>query len=201
MSYAMSPLLFQPGTKSQYANAGLNTAGRIIEVTSGMPYKEFLQKRLFGPLGMKDTTFWPNQEQLERLAKSYKPDAAGTGLEETTISQVTYPLGNRRRGPSPAGGLFSTATDLSLFGRMILNGGCYAGKRYLSTAAVREMTSTQPGTQFNGAKDEHGYGLGWATGCKAHGDAGPAPAAPAATAAPTAATSRWTHCTAWSRSS
>ncbi len=156
MSYAMSPLMFQPGTKSQYANAGLNTAGRIIEVVSSLPYEEFLQQRLFGPLGMKDTTFWPNEEQLGRLATSYQPNAAGTGLEETTISQVTYPLTNRRRGPSPAGGLFSTATDLSLFARMILSGGVYEGRRYLSAAALREMTSTQPGTQAKGAKGEIG---------------------------------------------
>ena len=62
-SYAMTPLQFEPGSKYQYSNAGINTAGRIIEVVSGMPYEEFLDKRLFEPLGMKDTTFWPNEEQ------------------------------------------------------------------------------------------------------------------------------------------
>ena len=60
----MTPLQFEPGSKYQYSNAGINTAGRIIEVISGMPYEEFLRKRLFDPLGMKDTTFWPNAEQL-----------------------------------------------------------------------------------------------------------------------------------------
>jgi len=53
-SYAKTPLLFEPGTKYQYSNAGINTAGRIIEVVSGMPYEDFLHKRLFEPLGMKD---------------------------------------------------------------------------------------------------------------------------------------------------
>ncbi len=75
-SYAMTPLLFEPGTKHLYSNAGINTAGRIIEVVSGMPYERFLDERLFEPLGMKDTTFWPSDEQLTRLARAYKPNAA-----------------------------------------------------------------------------------------------------------------------------
>src|SRR5438045_3398132 len=56
-SHAMNFLQFEPGSKYQYSNAGINTAGRIIEVVSGMPYEDFLDKRLFGPLDMKDTTF------------------------------------------------------------------------------------------------------------------------------------------------
>src|SRR5258708_14221885 len=89
-SYAMTPLQSEPGTKSQYSNAGINTAGRIIEVVSSMPYEDFLDKRLFGPLGMKDTTFWPNEEQISRLAKSYRPNKEKTGLEETTIGHLYY---------------------------------------------------------------------------------------------------------------
>src|SRR6266404_4907154 len=108
-SYAKTPLLFEPGTKYQYSNAGINTAGRIIEVVSGMPYEKFMQDRLFDPLGMTDTTFWPNEEQVARLAKGYKPNKEKTGLEETTIGQLKYPLSDRDRQPMPAGGLFSTA--------------------------------------------------------------------------------------------
>src|SRR5258708_9651640 len=118
-SYAMTPLQSEPGTKSQYSNAGINTAGRIIEVVSSMPYEDFLQKRLFDPLGMKDTTFWPNEEQLTRLTKAYKPSADRSNLEETTITQLKYPLGDRKRQPMPAGGLFSTANELSNFYRMV----------------------------------------------------------------------------------
>ncbi len=73
ITYGLSPLQFEPGTKYEYCNPGINTAGRLIEVVSGVPYEEFLQKRLFEPLGMKDTTFWPDEPQLKRLAKSYKP--------------------------------------------------------------------------------------------------------------------------------
>ena len=68
ISYALTPLQSQPGTKYAYSNAGINTAGRIIEVVSGMPYQVFMDQRLFKPLGMKDTTLWPNAAQLKRLA-------------------------------------------------------------------------------------------------------------------------------------
>ncbi len=159
-SYAMSPLQFEPGTKYQYSNAGVNTAGRIIEVVTGMAYEQFMDQRLFKPLGMSDTTFWPSGEQLQRLAKSYKPNAANNDLEETFVTQLYYPLDDRtRRYPMPAGGLFSSAQDVGRFCQMILNGGTLGGKRYLSESAVKEMTSKQTGPAV---KD--GYGLGWATG-------------------------------------
>ena len=157
-SYAMLPLQFEPDSRYQYSNAGINTAGRIIEVVSGVPYEEFLQRRLFQPLGMKDTTFWPNDAQLKRLAKAYRPNAEKTGLEETTIDQLRYPLNDRQRQPMPAGGLFSTATDLSLFYRMVFNGGELEGQRVLSERAVAEMTSKQTGDLPTP------YGFGFSTG-------------------------------------
>jgi len=142
-SYAMTPLQFEPDSKYQYSNAGINTAGRIIEVVSGMKYEEFLDKRLFKPLGMKDATFWPSTAQLKRLAKAYK--SVKDGLEECPIEQLKYPLTDRERQPMPAGGVFATANDLSIFYRMIANGGVFAGKRILSEEAVKQMTSKQTG--------------------------------------------------------
>ncbi len=91
-SYAMTPLQFEPGTRYQYSNAGLNTAGRIVEVVAGMPFEEFLESRLFRPLKMNDTTFRPTDRQVSRLAKAYKPTADKTALEETKITQLAYPL-------------------------------------------------------------------------------------------------------------
>jgi CubicO group peptidase (beta-lactamase class C family) len=158
-SYAMTPLQTEPGTHYQYSNAGINTGGRIIEVVSKMPYEDFLQKRLFDPLGMKDTTFWPTDEQLKRLAKSYSANKTKDGLVETTIGQLSYPLNDRKRQPMPAGGLFSTAGDVGRFCQMVLGGGVFEGKRILSEEAVREMTRKQTGPKIN-----VGYGLGWSTG-------------------------------------
>jgi CubicO group peptidase (beta-lactamase class C family) len=166
--YAMVPLQFSPGTKYQYSNAGINTAGRIIEVVSGAPYERFMRERLFKPLGMNDTTFWPTAKQLKRLAKSYKPDQAKLGLEETTITQLQYPLSDRaHRYPMPAGGLFSTASDTARFCRMILNYGFFEGKRLLSEAAVRQMTSRQTAPGIN-----ENYGLGFSVGADGCGHGG-----------------------------
>jgi CubicO group peptidase (beta-lactamase class C family) len=167
-TYAQTPLLADPGTKYQYSNAGINTAGRIIEVVSGTAYEEFLQKRLFEPLKMPDTTFWPTEAQVKRLAKAYKPDAAKTGLEETKIGQLQYPLTDHaKRFPMPAGGLFSTATDVSRLCRMVLNGGTLDGVRVLSEAAVKEMTTRQTPAPL-----KESYGLGWAVGGGTFGHGG-----------------------------
>ncbi len=166
-SYAMTPLQFEPGSRYQYSNAGINTAGRIIEVVSGMPYEAFLAQRLFIPLGMHDTTFVPNGQQLTRLAKVYKPNAEKTDLEETTISQLHYPLDDPARKPMPAGGLFSTAADVARFCQMVLNDGVLDGKRYLSEAAVREMTRKQTAESV-----PESYGLGWSVNGNTFGHGG-----------------------------
>jgi CubicO group peptidase (beta-lactamase class C family) len=174
--YVMTPLQYEPGTKHVYSNAGINTAGRIIEVVSKLPYEQFMEKRLFAPLGMKDTTFWPNEEQVKRLAKSYRPNEKNNGLEFTTIGQLQYPLSDSRRQPMPAGGYFSTAEDVAAFGLMVLRGGkAPDGKQLISEASVREMTSTQTG-DIN--KGEGGYGLGFSTTRKSKGANGPAVAGP-----------------------
>ncbi len=157
-TYAAEPLLFQPFTDYSYSNEGLNTAARIIEVVSGMPFEQFLQQRLFTPLGMSDTTFWPSVDQAARVATSYKLSKQGGNLEAMPVDQLTYPLSDRQhRYPMPAGGLFSTAADLGTFCRMLLNGGELDGRRYLSPQALRLMTSTQ-----NGGLGGTNYGFGWA---------------------------------------
>jgi len=167
-SYAMLPLDFEPDSKYQYSNAGINTAARIIEVVSGQSFEQFLDERLFRPLGMKDTAFWPTSEQVARLATSYKPGPGNKGLEETTVSQLHYPLTDHaERYPMPAGGLFSTAEDVGRLCQMMLNGGVFKGKRYLSEAAVKEMTTKQTGAAL---KEQ--YGLGWATGAGSFGHGG-----------------------------
>ena len=157
LSFAAEPLMFQPGTSYSYSNEGIDTAARIIEVVSGMSYEKFIQQRLFDPLGMKDTTFWPDAEQLTRLAETYKLDPKTRDLLKVPISQLTYPLSDHQhRFPMPAGGLFSTAADVSTFCRMILNGGTLSGIRYISPASLRAMTSLQ-----NGGMGNQNYGFGW----------------------------------------
>jgi CubicO group peptidase (beta-lactamase class C family) len=161
---AMSNLVAQPGTQYLYSNCGTNVGGRIVEVVSGMPFEKFLDERLLNPLGMMDTTFWPSDAQASRLARTCKPNAEKSGLEETTSGFLTYPVQSRSRQVHPGGGLFSTATDVSQFCRMILQGGTYQGRQYVSPGAVRRMTSTQTGTlAVPNSRPGGGYGLGWGT--------------------------------------
>jgi CubicO group peptidase (beta-lactamase class C family) len=168
LRFAAEPLLFQPGTSYSYSNEGIDTAARIIEVVSGMPYEEFMQQRLFDPLGMKDTTFWPNAEQLTRLAETYKLDPNTKDLVNVPISQLTYPLNDRQhRFPMPAGGIFSTATDVSKFCQMILNGGTLNGKQYITPASLRAMTTVQ-----NRGMEKHDYGFGWSVSKNGFGHGG-----------------------------
>jgi len=156
ISYTMTPLQSEPGTHVAYSNAGINTAGRLIELLSGVKYVDFMQTRLFDPLGMTDTTFWPNEEQLERLAQPYRPNEETGILETGPIPQLQYPLSNPARTPMAAGGLFSTAYDISRFCRMFLNLGELDGHRYLTEATVRDMTRKQTDDAV-----EDKVGLGW----------------------------------------
>jgi len=165
---AAQPLESEPGTKYKYTNGGMNTVGRIVEKVSGVPFAEFLQTRLFDPLGMKDTTFWPSDEQVARLPTGYRAMADGKGIEPAPLVAFTPPLSNRKRAPFPGGGLFSTAADLAKFCQMILNGGTLHGRKYLAPEKVQQMTSRQT------AKDiVESYGFGWTTngGMIAHGGA------------------------------
>lgn len=167
-SYAMTPLEFQPESSYQYSNAGINTAARIVEVVANKPFEDFLDERLFRPLGMKDTTFWPSESQVKRIAKSYKPGADNNGLAETPIGQLYYPLTDRTsRFPMPAGGLFSTASDLARFYRMLANEGELDGRRYLSKKSLQKMTTKQTSKQL---KNE--YGFGFSTGGQRVGHGG-----------------------------
>lgn len=167
-SYTITPMIFDPGTKYQYSNAGINTAGRIIEVVSGMPYEKFLDERLFAPLGMTETTFWPSEEQVSRLAKSYRPNKEKNDLEPFPISQLQYPLSDRtHRFPMPGGGLFGTAEDMGRFCRMILGEGTFEGKKILSPESVKELTKRQTPESV-----KESYGLGFSTGGESFGHGG-----------------------------
>ena len=79
LSSVTGPLQWQPGDKYQYGNQGMNIAARVVEIVSGMPYEDFLQKRFFDPLGMTETTFWPSDAQIARLADAYGPNKEKTG--------------------------------------------------------------------------------------------------------------------------
>lgn len=154
---AMTPLIAEPGEKFSYSNQSLNIAATIVERVSGMPYADFLQKRVFEPLGMANTTFWPAGKQLDKLVIPYKLGKDGK-LEETVIDQLQYPLDDRsKRFAEAAGGLFSTPVDLVKFYQMIANKGVFNGKRLLTESSVSELGKDQTGENIKEPR-----GLGWA---------------------------------------
>ncbi len=165
---ALQPLESEPGAKYHYTNGGIAVVGRLIEKVSGLSYAEFLQRRLFDPLGMNDTTFWPTEAQTARLATGHRPTKDRTGLELAPLDGFRRPLNDRTRHPMPGGGLFSTAADLAKFCQMILGQGTYQGRRYLSPALVQQMTTRQ-----TAAGIPESYGFGWTTngGFAAHAGA------------------------------
>ncbi len=148
------PLEFEPGSAYEYGY-GLTVAGAIVEVVSGKPFDSFLDERVFGPLGMNDTTFHPNEEQRRRLAKTYQPGSNAGSIVPAYNPFITQDA-TVRRTPEPSGGLFSTAPDMARFYQMVLNGGELDGKRILSPAAVRTMLEPQSA----GGKPLT-YALGW----------------------------------------
>ena len=154
--YAKHPLKFVPGSRWAYCQSGINSLGRIVEVVSGQPYQEFLQKRLFDPLGMKDTTFFPTAEQLARMAKPYKR-VDGKLVEQGFGS---FNPADHDRYPAPNGGLFSTATDYARFLQMLLNKGTLHGRQYLKPETVKLMTTIHTGDFKAGWNPGHGWGLG-----------------------------------------
>ncbi len=123
--YGRRRLSFEPGSRWSYSNAGINTLGRVIEVASGTSYEGFLKNRIFDPLGMVNTTFYPTPEQMTRLAMTYAKD--GEVLQPIPSVKVAPKAGERP--PSPAGGLYSTAPDLARVYRMMLGSGSFEGRR------------------------------------------------------------------------
>jgi CubicO group peptidase (beta-lactamase class C family) len=137
------PMKFEPGTRWDYCQSGINTLGRIIEIVSGESYENFMRERLFVPLGMKEATFYPTPDQISRLAVSYI--SKDSRLEPTTIKLLPGPIGDRNHYPAANGGLFCTAQDYLRFAQMLLNHGSLDGKQYLRPETVKQMTSNQTG--------------------------------------------------------
>jgi len=143
--YAGKPLVSEPGAKWAYNNNAINLLGRIVEVASGKDYADFMQERLFDPLGMENTTFWPNLDHLDVLAKPYAKDKESGALVEAKNTRFSTPLHDPKRTPFPAGGLYSCARDLGKLYQMLLNDGELDGKRILKAATLKEMTTNQLG--------------------------------------------------------
>ena len=151
---AATPLEFQPGTRWLYSpGAAFDTLGRIVEVASSMPLDRFLTQRIFGPLEMKDTSFYPSDAQMPRLITAYTKNENGltkNPLQITMSSKVYF---------SGGGGLVSTVDDYARFAQMLANGGELAGQRLLSPRTVTLMGSAHVPSTLPGRRAGEGYGL------------------------------------------
>ena len=142
---AREPLRFQPGTRWGYSTAGTDLLCRVVEVVSGQPLADFLQQRLFTPLGMKDTTFWISAEQDARRARTYLRDAAGKLQPAPIFYMYGGAVTDRARPAMGGAGLFSTAEDVAKFYQMLLHRGPAGGRQVLQPATVAEVTRKQTG--------------------------------------------------------
>jgi CubicO group peptidase (beta-lactamase class C family) len=132
------PLIAQPGTQWNYS-VSTDVLGHLVEVVSGIPFAEFLQRRLIGPLGMVDTGFHLPDGEAARFAANYGlgPDRALKLIDDPVDSRFLRP----RRVPSGGGGLVSTASDYLRFCQMLLGKGELEGVRYLGRKTVELMMS------------------------------------------------------------
>ncbi|MGB7845905.1 MAG: serine hydrolase domain-containing protein [Candidatus Acidiferrum sp.] len=159
------PLMHQPGDRWLY-NTGSDVLGVLIARASGQPFETFLRRRIFEPLGMKDTSFSVPPAKLSRFATGYWNNSQTGTLEvydEAATGQWVHPP----PFPSGAGGLVSTADDYLAFSRMMLNMGKFGKERLLCRASVETMTTDQLTPEqkatsglVEGYFDSHGWGLG-----------------------------------------
>ena len=149
-----------PGERFVYSDINYFLLGDIVRRVSGRPLNEFAHDRIFAPLGMKDTTFLPAASLRGRIAPTELCTPLGWPCQGAGMSMlrgvVHDPTARRMGGVAGHAGLFSTASDLAIFCRMLLGGGAYHGVRILSPLSVAKMTmpASPPG-------DRNVRGLGW----------------------------------------
>ena len=159
---ARVPLFEDPGTRFRY---GISTTmlGRLIEIWSGMPLEQFLEERVFEPLGLTDTVFWADGERADRLATVYRPDTASGALYPHAIEEV--PFTERPTLIEGGVGLLSSTIDFLRFSQMFLNKGELGGNRVLRPETVEMMTRNHvPDSVLPLGTSGYMAGSGWGLG-------------------------------------
>jgi len=148
----------RPGTRVLYSNIAFTLIAYFVEKFSGLPFKDYMRRNVFGPVEMRDTAFEPRADMAERLAVPYMPVRRRAG--------VFRPVDWVKADAWPAGVVYGTAIDQARWLMTAVNGGVYKGRRILSEAAFREMTRRQFDRfagPINGGwlNETSGYGLAW----------------------------------------
>lgn len=152
-----TPLVCEPGRCYEYSDLGADMLGFVVEAAAGQPLDQFLEAKVFGPLGMTDTFFRPADSLKARVAPTEVAPPRGYPLKGEVHDENAYALG----GIAGHAGLFSTAADLAVFAQMMLNGGEYNGIRIFADSTVALFTKRAAGTRA----------LGWDT-CGGSGSCG-----------------------------
>jgi CubicO group peptidase (beta-lactamase class C family) len=148
---AAQPLEFAPGEKWRYSSPGFATLGRIIEVVSNQSFQSHMGQRVFAPLRMHDSSFFPAPKRAKRIPTMYI-------LENGVLKRDALDVSRRKQVyPAPEFGLCTTAEDLVKLSEMFLNEGMVRGSRFLSAASVRSMLTARTHTDDPSLD----MGLGW----------------------------------------
>jgi len=179
---AACPLLFEPGTKVQYSNTGIDIGAAVVEIVTGKHWEDYLKETVLDPLGMKDSGFWPTDEQLKHQVEAYNCQKDKPATYNREFSMQQRPYNDRSRIFASAGaGLWTTASDQLKFYKMLMNLGVGEnGVRILKEDTVKRIlaTSTRPATLGDPnyslglnapIKDNEdawfGHGGAWGTNC------------------------------------
>ena len=166
-----SPLLFEPGTRSAYSNTGIDIAAAIVEVVTHERWEAFLQRRIFDPLEMHDTTFFPAREQVSRLATLYEVHP-GTRCKALRggYGPMPRPYAGEGRYASAGAGLFMSVNDMVKFYRMLAGGGVgMNGVRILKDETVRDILARKQTPEC--VKEKYSLGIACPDDWFGHGGA------------------------------
>ena len=153
-----TPLEYRPGTGFVYSDIGADLLGMIVEACAGERLDLFLDHRVFKPLGMDDTGFKPADSLVYRIAPTEVTPPRGYPVRGEVHDENAFALG----GVAGHAGLFGTASDLSVFAQMLLNGGTYAGTRIIADSTVKLFTAKASGSRALGwevGEGQHGAGM------------------------------------------
>ena len=153
---AASPILFEPGTKAQYSNTGIDIGAAVVEVVTGMKWEDYLKREVLDPLGMKSTWFWPTDEQLKTQVEMYDCQKNAPAKYRVQNDMQQRPYNDGHVFASAGAGLWTTAHDQYKFYKMLMNLGVGDnGVRILKEETVKSIlaVSTRP-------KGMDGYSLG-----------------------------------------
>ncbi len=175
---AVSPLLFEPGTKVQYSNTGIDIGAAVVEAATGKKWEDYLKETVLDPLGMADTTFWPTDEQLSRQIQMYHCTKNMPTERKSCDSKMQRPYNGAGVFPSAGAGLWTTGRDMLKFYRMLMNLGVGDnGARILKEETVKNLLAVSTRTMGGGyslglkapyedGEDEwFGHGGAWGSNC------------------------------------